>query len=528
MESFQLNPYLKSFLQARGMVAASLDSHATSQLGTVPSSATGPAPSVTPSSPSIPEHPLSSLSQKVSLTDEEILSLKLLASSANMAVLRGTPYFNPLNPLGLGGLPMTMPMGAFNPAMFATPFTTSRMIPPTSALSNVKNAAPLATPTPASTESTAPVSPQSSKETSVTSQANEAGTPPLKKAKVSSDAPAKVPEKAKEDEMLSAACALVNFRFGAKQDEKEEEKEGSNSSGSVTSVPVPVASSTVPSIIPKTSENTLRLSIPDAEASDLDTVTTTSSASSSSTPIYSPHTTSPGSDSTLNKTKPKLAPRDLKKCQFEDCTKYSQGSTKFCIGHGGGRRCTYQDCTKGARDKLFCAAHGGGRRCSLPNCKKSAVGSSSLCTLHGGGRRCSYQNCMKSSQSNTNYCVKHGGGKLCSVLNCNKVSRGKTNFCASHGGGVRCVYANCKKLSVTNLQMCRSHSLVIKSAPEGIKREYSAMVKSDLNEASNRPVTSGSFSMDNYSDNSFLPTQFLSYPSGESPADNSYCFSCKI
>ena len=31
-------------------------------------------------------------------------------------------------------------------------------------------------------------------------------------------------------------------------------------------------------------------------------------------------------------------------------------ATRFCIAHGGGRRCTYLGCDKGARDKFFCAA----------------------------------------------------------------------------------------------------------------------------------------------------------------------------
>jgi hypothetical protein len=57
--------------------------------------------------------------------------------------------------------------------------------------------------------------------------------------------------------------------------------------------------------------------------------------------------------------------RDLlgsRKCEYEDCDKCAQGSTKFCIKHGGGRRCTVEGCNKGARDKNFCAGHGGGKR----------------------------------------------------------------------------------------------------------------------------------------------------------------------
>lgn len=122
-----------------------------------------------------------------------------------------------------------------------------------------------------------------------------------------------------------------------------------------------------------------------------------------------------------------------RKCQFDGCNKCSQGSTRFCIAHNGGRRCTFPGCMKGARDKLFCSKHGGGRRCSFQGCGKAAVGSSLNCVQHGGGRRCEYPDCTKSSQASTKFCVKHNGGKLCSVEGCKKVSRGKSKFCAKHG-----------------------------------------------------------------------------------------------
>jgi len=121
-----------------------------------------------------------------------------------------------------------------------------------------------------------------------------------------------------------------------------------------------------------------------------------------------------------------------RRCQFDGCTKCSQGSTNFCIAHGGGRRCTFPGCSKGARDKFFCAGHGGGKRCAVDVCTKSAVGGSSLCTSHGGGKRCQFEGCTKSSQGSTKFCVAHGGGRKCRMSGCTKVARGKTEFCASH------------------------------------------------------------------------------------------------
>ena len=114
--------------------------------------------------------------------------------------------------------------------------------------------------------------------------------------------------------------------------------------------------------------------------------------------------------------------QNSRRCQWSGCSKCAQGATKFCIGHGGGKRCTFPNCHKGARDKFFCAAHGGGKRCSTVGCDKSAVGGSTFCTAHGGGKRCSVPNCGKSSQSSTNFCVKHGGGKSCKVEGCTKAS----------------------------------------------------------------------------------------------------------
>lgn len=77
-----------------------------------------------------------------------------------------------------------------------------------------------------------------------------------------------------------------------------------------------------------------------------------------------------------------------RQCQHSGCDKLSQGNTRLCIAHGGGRRCTHPGCNKGARDRFFCAAHGGGKRCSTSACGKAAVGGSDLCTGHGGGKRC--------------------------------------------------------------------------------------------------------------------------------------------
>eukprot|EP00596_Hydrurales_sp_CCMP1899_P003726 CAMPEP_0119054054 /NCGR_PEP_ID=MMETSP1177-20130426/74818_1 /TAXON_ID=2985 /ORGANISM="Ochromonas sp, Strain CCMP1899" /LENGTH=831 /DNA_ID=CAMNT_0007034171 /DNA_START=215 /DNA_END=2710 /DNA_ORIENTATION=+ len=150
-----------------------------------------------------------------------------------------------------------------------------------------------------------------------------------------------------------------------------------------------------------------------------------------------------------------------RRCQQQGCNKCAQGSTCYCIAHGGGRRCTFAGCSKGARDKFFCAGHGGGKRCMSSDCTKSAVGGSKfctgVCTGHGGGKRCKIDGCDKSAQSSTLHCVKHGGGRKCSIEKCTKVARGKTDCCAAHGGGARCRTAHCYKAAVGRYQYCRPH-----------------------------------------------------------------------
>lgn len=148
-----------------------------------------------------------------------------------------------------------------------------------------------------------------------------------------------------------------------------------------------------------------------------------------------------------------------RKCQAPGCGKCAQGSTKFCIAHGGGRRCTFPSCTKGARDKFFCAAHGGGKRCVFPDCIRSAVGGTNICTSHGGGRKCCYDGCTKSAQSPTDFCVRHGGGKQCEEPHCLKVARGRTNKCAAHGGGNRCEAEGCMRICVVRSTRCRWHHI---------------------------------------------------------------------
>jgi hypothetical protein len=89
------------------------------------------------------------------------------------------------------------------------------------------------------------------------------------------------------------------------------------------------------------------------------TVINSNQASSSSVPKkghfedYEETSTPTAGFSSLEEEEKGKGNRDLlgsRKCEYEDCDKCAQGSTKFCIKHGGGRRCTVEGCNKGARD----------------------------------------------------------------------------------------------------------------------------------------------------------------------------------
>jgi hypothetical protein len=156
--------------------------------------------------------------------------------------------------------------------------------------------------------------------------------------------------------------------------------------------------------------------------------------------------------------------RHRKRCQYpEGCDKGAEGSTMFCIAHGGGKRCQYPEgCGKSAQGSAtFCAAHGGGRRCQYPEgCSKGAEGRTMFCVAHGGGKRCQYpKGCDKSAQGSTFFCVAHGGGKRCQYPDgCDKGALGSTMFCAAHGGGKRCQYpGGCDKSAQGSTMFCRAH-----------------------------------------------------------------------
>ncbi|EER19439.1 hypothetical protein Pmar_PMAR012419 [Perkinsus marinus ATCC 50983] len=76
------------------------------------------------------------------------------------------------------------------------------------------------------------------------------------------------------------------------------------------------------------------------------------------------------------------------KCAYPlGCNKYRQNGTRFCVKHGGVRRCAMPGCPNAAKrgdttKAMFCIRHGGGKSCRVPGCGVSARGSTGYCYKH--------------------------------------------------------------------------------------------------------------------------------------------------
>ena len=112
----------------------------------------------------------------------------------------------------------------------------------------------------------------------------------------------------------------------------------------------------------------------------------------------------------------------MRYCQQEGCGTPAQGSTKYCISHGGGPRCQHEGCGTSARGSTkYCISHGGGPRCQHEGCGKSAQGSTKYCARHGGGPRCQHEdhNYQKHPDWNGDL-IPHGGYKLNGKILCHQ------------------------------------------------------------------------------------------------------------
>ncbi|EER06826.1 hypothetical protein Pmar_PMAR002195 [Perkinsus marinus ATCC 50983] len=142
--------------------------------------------------------------------------------------------------------------------------------------------------------------------------------------------------------------------------------------------------------------------------------------------------------------------RNGKLCQHPGgCTRFAQGATNLCIGHGGGRRCQF------------------------PGCPRSAVGRSNKCVTHGGGRRCEFTGCSKSARGSTGFCFAHGGGARCRICGCGRVAHRSTGLCVNHGAGRECDYPLCKKLAPWPSMYCQSHQTIVEPSTRDVAESIS-------------------------------------------------------
>ena len=81
-------------------------------------------------------------------------------------------------------------------------------------------------------------------------------------------------------------------------------------------------------------------------------------------------------------------------CEFEGCSKRARSGFRFCVAHGGGKRCSVEGCTNGVQSRGLCIKHGGGKRCQTTGCDNSAKIPSKYCmSCQGGGERCMTPGC---------------------------------------------------------------------------------------------------------------------------------------
>ncbi len=143
------------------------------------------------------------------------------------------------------------------------------------------------------------------------------------------------------------------------------------------------------------------------------------------------------------------------------------GATGMCKSHGGGKRCLLASkriravdnaraaqpsfavftaaesgaCLQASARGLhirYCVGHGGGKRCAHKGCGQSARGAAEYCSVHGGGKRCAKKGCPNGAERATDFCKGHGGGKRCAHKGCIYSAEGATEYCVGHGGGLRC------------------------------------------------------------------------------------------
>lgn len=168
--------------------------------------------------------------------------------------------------------------------------------------------------------------------------------------------------------------------------------------------------------------------------------------------------------------------------EIENCTKFSRGRSRRCVGHGGGKRCQMEGCIRAARgNEGVCIGHGGGKRCQVLHCPKSAIYQSGLCIAHGGGKRCRHADCFKVAQGAAGLCVGHGGVRRCKQEGSSKSD--KVIACDVHVESENCRFIFCtneqQQFGYCNDHWAGGHPSSQRNPQNGCERNSGMLISSN-------------------------------------------------
>ncbi|AYV78296.1 MAG: hypothetical protein Edafosvirus9_10 [Edafosvirus sp.] len=120
-----------------------------------------------------------------------------------------------------------------------------------------------------------------------------------------------------------------------------------------------------------------------------------------------------------------------KNCEFEDCDSYAAYNYKFCISHGGGKRCLL--CPAPVRLGFeYCTEHNQAK-CIILNCTKKTYGGNELCRSHDPKTICIFEGCTAQQARGYNmFCRNHGVKKYCIVKDCDRIQTRGVGMCEHH------------------------------------------------------------------------------------------------
>jgi hypothetical protein len=131
-----------------------------------------------------------------------------------------------------------------------------------------------------------------------------------------------------------------------------------------------------------------------------------------------------------------------------ECASETQGTTDYCVAHGGGKRCQHTDEVTGAP------------------CGKAAHGATDYCVVHGGGFRCEVPDAHSGEPV-----PPHAEYRLSTDASL-RLGNGQTQLCPEYAG-LRCCMSCLKRLDPTNVAvtLCvRKEHLVVSAIAQELNK----------------------------------------------------------